>query len=246
MVILHDLQWSLFFPPYFKTLNLLRINRLSCYLSQNPFKWLVKLFYLDCRSLLGCRAPVLRWEIAKEFQRICLQCSRLESHHWVGKIPWRRQWLPTPVFLPGEFHDRRAWWATVHGVTNSWTQLTSLRPFYLTSAMLRNLLLPERIVWAPTSLILFRLTPLPWDPSHPFCQIPVHPSKSTMASNALWLLPSFQHQGKRCFFVFSLNVWYVLVPVWLHFSRWVLSVSVSEPVVKDSQSSKTFSVSFVI
>ena len=20
----------------------------------------------------------------------------------VGKIPWRREWLPTPVFLPGE------------------------------------------------------------------------------------------------------------------------------------------------
>ena len=21
---------------------------------------------------------------------------------WVGKIPWRREWLPTPVFLSGE------------------------------------------------------------------------------------------------------------------------------------------------
>jgi len=21
---------------------------------------------------------------------------------WVRKIPWRREWLPTPVFLPGE------------------------------------------------------------------------------------------------------------------------------------------------
>ena len=25
---------------------------------------------------------------------------------WVGKIPWRREWLPTPVFLPGEFHEQ--------------------------------------------------------------------------------------------------------------------------------------------
>ena len=24
-------------------------------------------------------------------------------HPWVGKIPWRREWLPTPVFCPGEF-----------------------------------------------------------------------------------------------------------------------------------------------
>ena len=23
---------------------------------------------------------------------------------WVGKIFWRREWLPTPVFLPGELH----------------------------------------------------------------------------------------------------------------------------------------------
>ena len=27
---------------------------------------------------------------------------------WVGKILWRREWLPNPVFLPGEFHEQRA------------------------------------------------------------------------------------------------------------------------------------------
>ena len=27
---------------------------------------------------------------------------------WVGKIPWRREWLPTLVFLPGEFHGHRS------------------------------------------------------------------------------------------------------------------------------------------
>ena len=25
---------------------------------------------------------------------------------WVGKIPWRRAWQPTPVFLPGESHGQ--------------------------------------------------------------------------------------------------------------------------------------------
>ena len=25
---------------------------------------------------------------------------------WVRKIPWRRAWQPTPVFLPGEFHGQ--------------------------------------------------------------------------------------------------------------------------------------------
>ena len=27
---------------------------------------------------------------------------------WVGKIPWKREWLSTPVFLPGEFHGQRS------------------------------------------------------------------------------------------------------------------------------------------
>ena len=27
---------------------------------------------------------------------------------WSGKIPWRRAWQPTPVFLPGESHGQRS------------------------------------------------------------------------------------------------------------------------------------------
>ena len=27
---------------------------------------------------------------------------------WVGKIPWRREWLPIPVFLPRAFHGQRS------------------------------------------------------------------------------------------------------------------------------------------
>ena len=27
---------------------------------------------------------------------------------WVGKIPWRREWQLTLVFLPGEFHEERS------------------------------------------------------------------------------------------------------------------------------------------
>ena len=36
------------------------------------------------------------------------QCRRCRFHPWVGKIPWRRKWQPTPVFLPGEFHAQRS------------------------------------------------------------------------------------------------------------------------------------------
>ena len=27
---------------------------------------------------------------------------------WIRKIPWRRKRQPTPVFLPGEFHEERS------------------------------------------------------------------------------------------------------------------------------------------
>ena len=33
---------------------------------------------------------------------------RYEFDPWVRKIPWRREWQPTPVFLPGESHSQRS------------------------------------------------------------------------------------------------------------------------------------------
>ena len=36
------------------------------------------------------------------------QCWRLGFDSWVGKIPWRRAWQPTPVFLPGNSHGQRS------------------------------------------------------------------------------------------------------------------------------------------
>ena len=41
-------------------------------------------------------------------KKIHLQCRRSRFHPWVGKIPWRREWLPTPVFLLGGFHGQRS------------------------------------------------------------------------------------------------------------------------------------------
>ena len=50
------------------------------------------------------------------------QCRRYRFDPRVGKIPWRRKWKPTSVFLPGKFHGRRA---TVHRITKSQTQLNT-------------------------------------------------------------------------------------------------------------------------
>ena len=45
---------------------------------------------------------------------MCLQCGWPEFDPWVQKIPWRREWLLTPVFLAGEFNGQRS-----HGVKES-------------------------------------------------------------------------------------------------------------------------------
>ena len=36
------------------------------------------------------------------------QCRRCGFSPWVGKIPWRRKWQPTPVFLPEKSHGQRS------------------------------------------------------------------------------------------------------------------------------------------
>ena len=73
--------------------------------------------------------PVTQTEEAEQIQarrqsetiRVGLQASRWLSGKesacqrrkhacdpWVGKIPWRWKWQPTPVFLPGKFHGYRS------------------------------------------------------------------------------------------------------------------------------------------
>ena len=39
---------------------------------------------------------------------VCLQCRRSGFDPWFGKIPWKRKWQPTPVFLLGKFHGQRS------------------------------------------------------------------------------------------------------------------------------------------
>ena len=48
--------------------------------------------------------------VAQLFKKICLQCWRPGFDPWVGKMPWRRERLPTPVFWPGEFHGLYSPW----------------------------------------------------------------------------------------------------------------------------------------
>ena len=61
----------------------------------------------------------LRW------YRICLQFGRHWFSSWAGKIPWRRVWLPTPLFLSGKL----LWTEEPVGLqsmgSQSWTRLSN-------------------------------------------------------------------------------------------------------------------------
>ena len=45
----------------------------------------------------------------------CRRRKRCRFDPWVGKMPWSREWQPTPVFLAGKFYGQRSL-TGVHGV----------------------------------------------------------------------------------------------------------------------------------
>ena len=58
----------------------------------------------NCIHLCNYANGLPKWLSGKES---ACQSRRLGFHSWVGKIPWRRKWQLTPVFLPQETHGQR-------------------------------------------------------------------------------------------------------------------------------------------
>ena len=55
--------------------------------------------------------------------------KRYGFYLWVGKIPWRRAWQLTPLFLPGESHGQRSLAGySPKGLTESETTKEIARP----------------------------------------------------------------------------------------------------------------------
>ena len=59
-------------------------------------------------------------------------------HPWVDKIPWRREWLPTPVFLPEEPQGQRSLmgyspWGPKELDTTEWLTLLTIYIVFTTT-----------------------------------------------------------------------------------------------------------------
>ena len=80
--------------------------------------WLIR---QDLDSFLGGAS-------GKEPACQCRRHKRCGFNPWVGKIPWKRAWQPTPVFLPGESHGQRSLAGYSPRIAKSWTWLSDWAP----------------------------------------------------------------------------------------------------------------------
>ena len=89
---------------------------------ETPVQFLGLEVPLEKGSAIHCSIPGLhswlRW------YSICLQCRRPGFDPWVGKIPWRRERLPTPASWPREFHGLHSPWGHKESDTTEWLSLS--------------------------------------------------------------------------------------------------------------------------
>ena len=69
------------------------------------------LFIVVPNMVLSIQEILSTPQVVLAVKKTCLQCRRHKRrgfNPWFGKIPWRRKWQPTPVFLPGKSHGQRS------------------------------------------------------------------------------------------------------------------------------------------
>ena len=102
--------WMLSFKPAFSLSSFTFIKKLLVPLLFLPWEWchlhICGYWYFSWKSWFQLVLPLVQHclPLWRRWWRVCLQCGRLGFDPWVGMIPWRRKWQPTPVFLSGKFH----------------------------------------------------------------------------------------------------------------------------------------------
>ena len=102
-------------------LNLMQNYPVAIY-NSTDFILLVTLYYLY---------DIIQLPLWPSWKRICLQCGSPGFDPWVGKILWRRERLPTPVFWPGEFHGLYSLWGCKESDMTERLSLSRVSRIYL-------------------------------------------------------------------------------------------------------------------
>ena len=78
----------------------LRYSSILFFITFNPTTmW----FTLNVADSMGLDACINMWaSLVAQWKEFTCQCKRRRFNPWVRRIPWRRKWQPTPVFLPGK------------------------------------------------------------------------------------------------------------------------------------------------
>ena len=97
-------SWFIFMTEQYSTFRLVQMKLLwqlyKGFCEDITFHFsTVNICWCNCWVLLGFQ--VAQWWSA-------CQCRRHRFDPWVGKIPWRRKWLSTPIFSPGKSHGLRS------------------------------------------------------------------------------------------------------------------------------------------
>ena len=93
-----------------------------CFVTHTWYQTLVSAWFFDLLLLTLCGSDALLrywwWFVAAVYSlRLPREVKnppatvghrRSRFHPWVGKIPWRRTWQPTPGCLPGKSHGQRS------------------------------------------------------------------------------------------------------------------------------------------
>ena len=124
-----------------------------------------------------------------QWYRICLQCRWPRFDPWVRKIPWRRQWLTTPVFLIGELHGQKSlagyspWGRKESDMTE---QLTF--SLFKTINLERTSLVAQIVKYLPTMWETW-VQSLGWEDS-------LEKEMATHSSTLAWKIPWMEEPGK--------------------------------------------------
>ena len=78
-----------------------------CQSSSSVFLFVFFLLYIFCFLKFFYGFGFVFWASLVAQTANSTQCRRPGFDPWVRRIPWRREWLPTPGYLPGEFLEQR-------------------------------------------------------------------------------------------------------------------------------------------